>query len=97
VSLFLKQKSDKSAISENEHGFGRTYNFVFFRPGFPKSAPGCLPRLDPGFGPGIPRGLSGGGTGVASELTGEEPSLPGETCAVGGDEPLADLAFPIGV
>ena len=63
-----------------------TYSFVFFRPGFPSNAPGCLPRLDPGFGPGIPRGLSGIWARFKSELTGEEPSLPGETCAVGGDE-----------
>ena len=90
------QKKVSQPLAKNERRSEHTYSFAFFLPGFPKSAPGCLVRLDPGLGPGIPLGLSGGGTGVASELTGEEPSRPGEVCAVGGDEfwVVLDLAFP---
>lgn len=63
-----------------------TYSFVLLRPGFPGWEPGCLPRFEPGFGPGVLLGLSEGKTGATlfiSEFTGDEASgCGGETGAV---------------
>lgn len=62
-----------------------TYSFVRLRPGFPGWEPGCLPRFEPGFGPGVLLGLSEGKTVVTlfiSEVTGDEASGCGGEGAV---------------